>query len=265
MSTNRRSRRAWLSVASTENTGAAVTFDGNGANGAAVIAHPRANGHDQRRPGPTRRTTVVIAEDQPFYREGLGRLLGESGIDVVSTVPNGEEALRAVEELAPDVVLMDLNMPGVSGLEATRRLTAEASASRVLILSVSAQEADVKEALIAGASGYVLKDSPVEEVVTAIQAAAAGQLVVAPGIATYLLQGVRDEADGAAHLAGRQLSARELEVLRLMADGKSNQQIAVALVISFSTVRYHISNILMKLQVDNRVQAVVRAVRERLV
>jgi DNA-binding NarL/FixJ family response regulator len=208
---------------------------------------------------------VVIADDHPFYREGLSRLLREQGIDVVAEVPNGEGAIQAVEELAPDVVVMDLNMPGLSGLEATRRLTAQAPASRVLILSVSAQEADVTEAILAGACGYVLKDGPVEEVVAAIRAAAAGHSVISPRIATFLLQGVRDAADSHASLAGTQLSARELEVLGLMAEGKSNHEIAEALVISLSTVRNHISSILMKLQVENRVQAAVRAVRDHLV
>ena len=217
------------------------------------------------RTAPMPPTTVVIADDHPFYRQGLGVLLRERGVDVVAEVPNGEAAIRAVEELAPDLVLMDLNMPGLSGLEATRRLTAHAPASRVLILSAWADEADITEAIIAGARGYVLKDGPVEEVVTAIQAAAAGQFVISPRIAPYLLERARDEADAAAHLAGTRLSARELEVLGLMAAGKSNHEIAAALVISLSTVRYHISNILMKLQVENRVQAAVSAVRHRLV
>jgi DNA-binding NarL/FixJ family response regulator len=210
-------------------------------------------------------TSVVIADDHPFYRQGLGLLLRERGIDVVAEVPNGEAAILAVEELAPDVVVMDLNMPGLSGLEATRRLSAQAPACRVLILSVSAHEADVTEAILAGACGYVVKDGPIEEIVTAIQAASAGQLVTSPRIATYLRQRVRDEVDVAAHRVGTQLSARELEVLGLMAEGKSNHEIGAALVISASTVSYHISNILNKLRVENRIQAAVRAVRSGLV
>jgi DNA-binding NarL/FixJ family response regulator len=208
---------------------------------------------------------VVIADDHPVYREGLARLLRESGIDVVAEVPNGAAAIRAAEELAPDVVIMDLHMPGMSGLEATRRLTELAPASRVLVLTVSAQEADVTEAIIAGASGYVLKDGDVEEVVAGIRAAAAGHSVISPRIATFLLGRVRDEAGVHASLGGVELSARELEVLGLMAEGRSNHEIADELVISLSTVRNHISSILMKLQVENRVQAAVRAVRDRLV
>jgi two-component system nitrate/nitrite response regulator NarL len=210
---------------------------------------------------------VVVADDHPFYREGLARLLRESGIDVVADVPNGEAAIEAVDRLAPDVVVMDLNMPGLSGLEATRTLSQRAPATRVLVLSVSAQEADVTDAILAGASGYVLKDGPVEEVVAGINAAAAGHAVISPRIAAVLLRRVREHSDVDADeaLAGAPLSARELEVLALVAEGRANHEIAELLVISPSTVRNHISSILMKLQVENRVQAAVRAVRDRLI
>jgi DNA-binding NarL/FixJ family response regulator len=209
---------------------------------------------------------VVLVDDHPVYRAGLARLLRESGVDVIAEVPNGEAALQAVEEMAPDVVVMDLNMPGMSGLEATRRLVAQSPATRVLVVSVSAQEADVTDAILAGASGYILKESPVEEVVAGIRAAAAGQSLISPRIATMLLQRIRDAAGAVdMDLAPAHLSARELEVLGLMAEGKSNHEIAEALVISPSTVHNHISSILMKLQVENRVQAAVRAVRDRLI
>ena len=209
---------------------------------------------------------VVLVDDHPVYRAGLARLLRESGVDVIAELPNGEAALQAVEEMAPDVVVMDLNMPGMSGLEATRQLVAQSPATRVLIVSVSAQEADVTDAILAGASGYILKESPVEEVVAGIRAAAAGQSLISPRIATMLLQRIRDSAGAVdIDLAPARLSARELEVLSLMAEGKSNQEIAEVLVISPSTVHNHISSILMKLQVENRVQAAVRAVRDRLI
>jgi DNA-binding NarL/FixJ family response regulator len=209
---------------------------------------------------------VVLVDDHPVYRAGLARLLRESGVDVVAEVPNGEAALEAVEEMAPDVVVMDLNMPGMSGLEATRRLVAQSPATRVLVVSVSAQEADVTDAILAGASGYVLKEAPVEEVVAGIRAAAAGQSLISPRIATMLLQRIRDAAGAVdMELAPANLSARELEVLSLMAEGMSNHEIADVLVISPSTVHNHISSILMKLQVENRVQAAVRAVRDRLI
>jgi DNA-binding NarL/FixJ family response regulator len=209
---------------------------------------------------------VVLVDDHPVYRQGLAHLLRGQGIDVVAEVSDGEAAIRAAEELAPHVVVMDLGMPGMSGLEATRLVTERAPASRVLVLSVSAQEADVTEALLAGAMGYVLKDRPVEEIVAGIRATAAGQSVISPQIATILVQRVHDmrRAPGTA-LAGAQLSARELEVLYLMAEGQSNPEIAENLVISLSTVRVHISSILIKLQAANRVQAAVRAVRNNLV
>ena len=206
----------------------------------------------------------MLVDDHPVYREGLAALLQQSGIDVVASVANGEAALAVVERTAPDVVVMDLNMPGMSGLEATRRLTERSPASRVLVLSVSAQEEDVTEAVVAGASGYVVKDGPIEEVVAGIRAAAAGHALISPQIATGLLQRIRASARRAP-VAAVHLSSREHEVLRLLAEGKANSEIAQTLVISPSTVHNHISSILMKLQVGNRVQAAVRAVREGLV
>jgi DNA-binding NarL/FixJ family response regulator len=135
---------------------------------------------------------VVIADDHPHYRDGLARALRASGLEVVAEVANGEAAIHAVEQQAPDVVVMDLSMPGLSGLEATRWLTAHATGTRVLVLSVSAEDADVTEAMLAGASGYVLKDMPVEEVVFGIRAAAEGHSIISPRIATALLRRVRD-------------------------------------------------------------------------
>jgi DNA-binding NarL/FixJ family response regulator len=208
---------------------------------------------------------VVVADDHPFYREGLARLLQDSGIEVVASVPNGEAALQAAEELAPDVVVMDLNMPGMTGTEATRLLCERAPATRVLVLSVSAQEQDVTDAVLAGASGYVLKESSIDEIVAGIRAASAGQSVISPRIATVLLERIRERPDVQVGVGGAPLSGRELEVLGLLAEGLANHEIAESLVISASTVRNHISSILLKLQVDNRVQAAVRAVRQGLV
>jgi DNA-binding NarL/FixJ family response regulator len=218
-----------------------------------------------REPNSTEPLRVVIADDHAFYREGLARLLEQSGIDVVRAVADGEAAIQAVVELAPDVVVMDLSMPGMSGIEATRRLTETAPATHVLVLSVSAQEEDVTEAILAGARGYVLKDGPFEEVVAGINAAAAGHSLISPRIASGLLQRMRDSAEPEVSLVQVRLSAREYQVLGLLAEGRANHEIAEALVISPSTVHNHISSILIKLQVDNRVQAAVRAVRDRLV
>jgi two-component system NarL family response regulator len=208
---------------------------------------------------------LVVADDHPFYRSGLVRMLTEAGLEVVAEVTNGQDAVRAAEEMAPDVVVMDLNMPGLSGLEATRQLTERVPASPVLMLTVSAEETDVFESLLAGANGYVLKDGPVEELIAAIKAVAAGQSLISPRIASMLMRRIREQALTEQELPGVTLSARELEVLRLLAEGKANPEIGEALFISPSTVRNHISSILIKLHVGNRVQAAVRAVRGRMV
>ena len=206
-----------------------------------------------------------MVDDHSFYRAGLIRLLNQSGVDVVAEAPNGEAAIRAVAETAPDVVVMDINMPGLSGIEATRRLVQESPATKVLVLTVSADDADVTGAILAGASGYVLKDGPIEEVVAGIEAVAAGQSLISPRVASFMLQHLRDSTADVREVTGVRLSNRELEVLGLLAEGRANQEIAERLVISQSTVRNHISSILLKLQVENRVQAAVRAVRDHLV
>jgi DNA-binding NarL/FixJ family response regulator len=212
--------------------------------------------------GPLR---VVIADDHPFYRQGLADLLGKSGIEVVGEAPDGQAAIELVGQTAPDVVVMDLNMPGMSGAEATRRLTERNPTARVLVLSVSAEEVDVTDAILAGAMGYVLKDSPIEEVVAGIKAAAAGNSLISPRIASQLMRRIRDREIEQPQLPPLPLSDRELQVLKLVADGKTNQEIGEELFIGPSTARNHISSILMKLQVDNRVQAAVRAVRDHIV
>jgi DNA-binding NarL/FixJ family response regulator len=205
----------------------------------------------------------VIADDHAFYREGLARLLRESGIDVVDEVPNGEAAIRAVQEKAPNVVIVDLRMPGLSGVETTRRLAEQAPASRVVVLSTSAQEADAADAILAGASGYVLKDGPVEDVIEGIRSAAAGQSLISPWIAAVMLRRVHDAPPPEFDFAGVRLSDREREVLELLAQGNSHQEIAAILTVSASMVRMHISNFIMRLQFENRVHAAARALLER--
>jgi DNA-binding NarL/FixJ family response regulator len=138
---------------------------------------------------------VVIADDHPFYRAALARLLERNGLEVVAEVPNGEAAIRAVEELRPDVVVADLNMPGSSGLTATRELAQRLPATPVMVLSVSADEADVTEAILAGASGYMLKDRPHAEIVAGIRAAAVGQSPLSPRIAAMLIRRLRETED----------------------------------------------------------------------
>ena len=225
----------------------------------------RSAGSDRRPGQPSRPLRVVIADDHPFYRQGLARLLSQSGVEVVGQASNGPAAIELVEQTAPDVAVVDLNMPGMSGVEVTRRLNERMPASRVLVVSVSAQEDDVTEAILAGASGYVLKDGPVEEVVAGIKAAAAGESLLSPRIAGTLLERIRDRDELQLEVPPLPLSQRELEVLRLVAQGRGDAEIGEELYIGQSTVRNHISSILMKLQVENRVQAAVRAVRDRMV
>jgi DNA-binding NarL/FixJ family response regulator len=202
---------------------------------------------------------VVIADDHTFYREGLARLLRKFGVDVVGEAPDGETAVRVVEETSPDVVLLDLRMPGVSGLEAVRILTEQAARARVLVLSVSAEESDVTDALVAGASGYVLKDEPVEEVIAGIRAAAAGGARISPGTATALLGRVRGAIEAGDDLAGGGLSTTELQVLDLVAAGKADREVSERLSIGEGTVGEYVRSIVTKLQVESRVREARRA------
>jgi DNA-binding NarL/FixJ family response regulator len=207
---------------------------------------------------------VVLVDDHDLFRTGLRNLLAEQqGVRVTGEASDGEAAVQLVAETPPDVVVMDLNMPRMTGAEATRRITAQSPLTRVIVLSISDQDADVIDAIMAGACGYLLKESSIESVVAGIRSAAVGESLISPAIASKVLQQVRAataeaEPAGGVH-AG--LSDRELEVLRLVANGKDNAQIAADLVISPKTVKNHISNILMKLQMENRIQAAVYAVR----
>jgi DNA-binding NarL/FixJ family response regulator len=206
-------------------------------------------------------------DDHDLFRTGLRNLLEEQGVQVVGECDNGTDALRAVREVAPDVVVMDLNMPGISGVEATRQISMIAPLTRVLVLTISDQDSDVMDAILAGACGYLLKDSSISELISGIQAAAVGESLVSPAIASKVLQRVRASSASPheAELIQSELSDREIEVLKLIANGKDNGMIALELHISPKTVKNHISNILMKLQIDNRIQAAVYAVRSGIV
>ncbi len=210
---------------------------------------------------------VLLVDDHDLFRTGLRNLLEEQGgLSVLGEAANGADAVRLVRELAPDVVVMDLNMPEMSGVEATRHIATLSPLTRVIVLTISDEDADVMDAIVAGACGYLLKDASIEDVVTGIRSAAVGASLISPTIAAKVLQRVRAATPDTelAESIGTELSDRELEVLKLIASGKDNGQIAAELVISPKTVKNHISNILMKLQIQNRIQAAVYAVRSGL-
>ncbi len=209
---------------------------------------------------------VMLVDDHDLFRTGLRNLLEEQGVHIVAEAPDGNTALQLVRELAPDVVVMDLNMPGMNGIEATREITRLAPLTRVLVLTISDQDSDVMDAILAGACGYLMKDSSIQDLMQGIRAAAVGESLISPHIATKVLQRIRaTSVEAAGGVARPELSDRETEVLRLIANGKDNAEIARDLHISPKTVKNHISNILMKLQIENRIQAAVYAVRSGLV
>jgi DNA-binding NarL/FixJ family response regulator len=204
------------------------------------------------------RLRVLIADDQPLMRAGFRAVLEASGFEVVAEASDGEEAVRAAERHKPDVVLMDIRMPGMDGIEATRRLPRQ----RVLVLTTFGLDEYIVEALRAGASGFLTKDAPTQELVAAVRAVAAGDAVLSPAVTRRLLDRVARRlppATGAVPEGLEALTEREREVLRLVAGGLSNAEIATALVVAEPTVKSHVSNLLGKLGLRDRVQAVIYA------
>ena len=206
---------------------------------------------------------VIVVDDHDLFRSGLRRLLEEEeGIEIVGDAGRGDEAVRLATELRPDVVVMDVNMPGMSGVEATRRLLERSPRSSVLMLTVANEDSLVLDAIDAGASGYLLKDASLADIVRGIRAAAAGHALIAPAVAGNLLAQFRRRGPPeTAPEAVSELSARELDVLRLVVAGCENSEIASRLHLSPSTIKHHVSSTLEKLGVDNRIQAAVMAVR----
>ncbi len=206
---------------------------------------------------------VLIVDDHAIVRKGIRALLSEAdGFEVVGEADNGQEAVLRAEECSPDVILMDLLMPVMDGIEATRQITSRRPEARVLVLTSFAADNKVFPAIKAGASGYLLKDSSPDELVRAIRQVHRGEPSLHPTIARKLLQEVAHPAD--LQPAPEALTAREMEVLRLIAQGLSNQEIADRLVVSEPTVRAHVSRILGKLHLASRTQAALYAVREGL-
>jgi len=211
---------------------------------------------------------VVIVDDQPLMRQGFAMILAAQGdINVVGEAGDGAAALAVIADTRPDVVLMDIRMPGLDGLEATRQV----EGSRVLILTTFGHEEYVVEALKAGASGFLLKDSTPEELVHAVRVVAAGDSLLSPAVTTRLLARVLPSLNAPPATPWRddgglsQLTEREVEVLELVAQGRSNAEIAADLYISEATVKTHVSHVLAKLGLRDRVQAVVAAFEMGLV
>ncbi|MFP5578050.1 MAG: response regulator [Acidimicrobiia bacterium] len=211
---------------------------------------------------------VMICDDHALFRRGLIMVLeAEDDIEVVAEAEDGEDAVEKAVEFVPDVVLMDVRMPGVNGIEATRRIAEKVPTAKILMLTVSDEEEDLYEAVKAGATGYLLKEVSIEEVAPAARAVVAGQSLISPSMASKLLgefSNLAKRAEERSSVPTPRLTERELEVLRLVALGKSNREIAGDLYISENTVKNHVRNILEKLHLHTRMEAVMYAVREKL-
>jgi DNA-binding NarL/FixJ family response regulator len=211
---------------------------------------------------------VLIVDDHALFRRGLQMVLeGETDIDVVGEASDGQEAIERAENTTPDVVLMDVRMPKRSGIEATRTIKDTLPSTKILMLTISDEEVDLYEAIKAGASGYLLKEISIEEVADAVRAVHAGQSLISPSMASKLLNefaAMVKRRDERAQVPGPRLTNRELEVLKLVAKGLNNRDIGQELFISENTVKNHVRNILEKLHLHSRMEAVVYAVREKL-
>jgi len=211
---------------------------------------------------------VLVVDDHALFRRGLEIVLAqEPDIEVVGEAGDGAEAVEQAADLLPDVVLMDVRMPRRSGIEACTAIKDVVPSARIIMLTISDEEGDLYEAIKAGATGYLLKEISIDEVATAIRAVAGGQSLISPAMASKLLTEfatlIKRDGDRQQVPAPR-LTERELEVLRLVARGLNNRDIAKQLFISENTVKNHIRNILEKLQLHSRMEAVVYAVREKL-
>jgi two-component system NarL family response regulator len=216
-----------------------------------------------------RQARVLVADDQAVFRKGLSVVLeDEADIEVVAEAGDGAEAVAAADRLHPDVVLMDVRMPQLSGIEATRRIREMVPTVQILMLTVSDDEDDLYEAIRAGANGYLLKEVSIEEVPEAIRAVTRGESRISPNMASKLLTEFKvlaDRADQRQETPAPSLTARELDVLKLVARGMSNREVGDALYISENTVKNHVRSILEKLHLHTRMEAAMYAVRQRIV
>ncbi|KJK46442.1 response regulator receiver protein [Streptomyces sp. NRRL F-4428] len=216
-----------------------------------------------------REPRVMVVDDHPMWRDAVARDLAAAGLDVVATAGDGPEAVRRARAVTPDVLVLDLNLPGMPGVQVCKELVGANPALRVLVLSASGEHADVLEAVKSGATGYLLKSAGAEELIDAVRRTAVGDPVFTPGLAGLVLGEYRRLATDPAPTASDepkapQLTDRETEVLRLVAKGLSYKQIAERLVISHRTVQNHVQNTLGKLQLHNRVELVRYAIEAGL-
>lgn len=219
------------------------------------------------RSGKAEAVRVLVVDDYDLFRIGLCRLFGQAdGLAVVGDASSGDDAVSRAAELLPDVVVMDINMPGISGVDATRRLLEVSPHSAVLMLTATDNEENVLDAVLAGASGYLLKGAKLSEIVRGVRAAARGQSLIAPSVAGSLLARLREHAPREQpEQEPVALTPREIDVLQLLVAGCETIEIGRRLHLSPSTVKHHVSRTLDKLGVENRVQAAVMAVRKGLV
>jgi len=212
------------------------------------------------------RIKVLVADDHVIIREGILSMLSSSSvIEVVGEATDGEEAVRIAKALMPDVVLMDINMPNLDGVTATERIIAENPHIKILVLTVSEDSQDLVKAIKAGARGYLLKDTDKSALIKAIEAIYKGESIINPAMAADLLDEFRymsKKSERKPHPLATKLTDREQEVLKLMAEGLDNKEIAKKLFVSESTIKNHVSNILSKLQLENRIQAAVFAAHQ---
>jgi DNA-binding NarL/FixJ family response regulator len=207
---------------------------------------------------------LLLADDHRMLREGLRRSMADQGFDVVGEARDGEEAVRLADDLGPDVILMDVTMPEMDGVEATRRIKKERPEVRVVMLTMHADQEVLASAIRAGASGYLVKDCSTEEIASAVRMAASGETALSPQLAASMLDEVR-RLDQPAGDEERVITKREEEVLQLIADGCSTPEVAERLFISQKTVKNHLASIYQKLDARDRTQAVLQAVRMGIV
>lgn len=229
----------------------------------------RTDVNNPQQPQEQREIRVMVVDDHPMWRDAVARDLAAAGLDVVATAGDGPEAVRRARAVTPDVLVLDLNLPGMPGVQVCKELVGANPALRVLVLSASGEHADVLEAVKSGATGYLLKSAGAGELIDAVRRTAVGDPVFTPGLAGLVLGEYRRLATDPAPTASDepkapQLTDRETEVLRLVAKGLSYKQIAERLVISHRTVQNHVQNTLGKLQLHNRVELVRYAIEAGL-